>query len=852
VVATEEVELARVLEAGSTFAGFRIEAVIGGHGAQRVYRAVEGELGRVVTLRVLPADPATDAGFRQRFIAEARAVSQIDHPNVLPIYSFGEEDGLLFLAARFVPDGMDLPRHVRQHGPLEPLDAVLVATQAARALDAAHLAGVVHGTLRAENLVLVNSRGDDPPHLYVTGFGSADDENQDAGRPAHVADAWNRAPEQGTGRDPDGKVDQYALARLLYDCFATPTPTDGLPSDEHTADPTGRPLPPLSTIRPDLPSAVDGVLAQALAPDPRDRFGSCLELADALRLALLPRLDIDDGKTRIAAVPGSPLVAPASPDAPTAAPGRRDATGGDHAPLPAASASHGALPSPRSARRRALAWAAATTTVLLLAAAIAFGAGRGDRSGQPAAQPVVPGGTARLVARSLPPAWDPVHTTPDTEDMVLLRAVFDPLMTVTADGPVPFLAEAVEPNGDFTDWTIRLRPDVRFHDGAALTADVVRANLEARLQQPPARAELAPVTEVRTVDDRTVTVRMRSSWPAFTAALTGPSGLIVGPSMLGEPGRPPIGTGPFTVRDASPSSAVLEKQATYWRPGEPMLDRITLAAVPEPTSRTDEPANGRAQLAIIGRTGSEGAEPSGERVPAGSSVLAVIFNPRDPLLTDAAARRAVATALGTSTDAPLHEGPTDRTTATTAPTSSTGDDLRAALDASLGTQGNRRITVLYTDEDEPSPELTASIREQLRSAEVQVIGKRETPDAVIVNVRNGTFQVAIIEVPLGTDADALYPLLWAHAAGQPIAELAASDGVITGDPGAAIAAELDRARAESDPETRRQAYRRSLELLTEVGTVAWVTRLDLSVVAGDGLGFADTVGSPLARAGRQG
>src|SRR5690606_19410175 len=90
-----------------TFAGFSIDELVGRGGMSEVYRATDPALGRRVALKVMAPALSADAGFRDRFISEARAASHLDHPNVIPIYGAGEHDGRLYIAMRFVAGGAD-------------------------------------------------------------------------------------------------------------------------------------------------------------------------------------------------------------------------------------------------------------------------------------------------------------------------------------------------------------------------------------------------------------------------------------------------------------------------------------------------------------------------------------------------------------------------------------------------------------------------------------------------------------------------------------------------------------------------------------------------------------------------
>src|SRR3954463_11250616 len=153
------------LTPGTEFAGCRIEALLGTGGMGVIYRATELRLGRPVALKLISADGASDPAIRERFEREARLTAPIDHPNVIPVYAAGEEDGHLYLVMRYVP-GTDLHALLRREGRLEPQRAAAIVAQIGEALDAAHAAGLVHRDVKPANVLIAN--GD---HVYLSDFG---------------------------------------------------------------------------------------------------------------------------------------------------------------------------------------------------------------------------------------------------------------------------------------------------------------------------------------------------------------------------------------------------------------------------------------------------------------------------------------------------------------------------------------------------------------------------------------------------------------------------------------------------------------------------------------------------------
>src|SRR4051794_39368470 len=141
------------LQKGATFADHVIRGGCGRGGMGVVYRATHIPLEREVALKVIAPEFSSDHEFRRRFRREFHATASIQHPNVIPIYHAGEEDGLLYVTMRYV-DGTDLARLLGAGKRLEPETAADVVAQVAEALDAAHRAGIVHRDVKPANVLL--------------------------------------------------------------------------------------------------------------------------------------------------------------------------------------------------------------------------------------------------------------------------------------------------------------------------------------------------------------------------------------------------------------------------------------------------------------------------------------------------------------------------------------------------------------------------------------------------------------------------------------------------------------------------------------------------------------------------
>jgi predicted Ser/Thr protein kinase len=264
---------------------YRIEAEAGRGGMGVVYRARDPQLDRVVALKVIAPELASDSTFRARFARESQVTAGLDHPNVIPVYDAGEDDGRLFIAMRFV-DGTDLQRVLRERGALDPATAVDLVSQAASALDAAHARGLVHRDVKPANLLIT---GQERPHVYLTDFGLAKRDGS-SGQLTSTG-GWlgtpdYSSPEQGEGRELDPRSDVYSLGCVLYAALTGAAPFADVPrAGKGWAHMNERP-PRLRERRPEVPAALEPVLARALSKEPRDRYGSAGELARDARAAI--------------------------------------------------------------------------------------------------------------------------------------------------------------------------------------------------------------------------------------------------------------------------------------------------------------------------------------------------------------------------------------------------------------------------------------------------------------------------------------------------------------------------------------------------------------------------------------
>ncbi|SDD26565.1 serine/threonine protein kinase [Actinokineospora iranica] len=248
-----------------------------------MYRATDIRLGRKVALKVIAEHLTEDPEFRERFVDEARNTSAIDHANVVPLYDFGEVDGLLYIAMRLV-DGSDMASLIKD-GPLSPQRTLSLLSQVAEALDNLHELGLVHLDVKPAN-VLVTSRESAGEHIYVADFGLTR-----RGATGHrtrggdfLGSPTYAAPEHLRGEPVDGRTDAYSLACVLFACLAGRPPFQGQVPEVIQGHLNREP--PSLTEQVALPPAIDEVIRRGMAKNPGQRYGSCRELVAAARQAL--------------------------------------------------------------------------------------------------------------------------------------------------------------------------------------------------------------------------------------------------------------------------------------------------------------------------------------------------------------------------------------------------------------------------------------------------------------------------------------------------------------------------------------------------------------------------------------
>jgi hypothetical protein len=289
---TEEISSAVFSTApGRRIAGYQIEEELGRGGMAIVYRARDINLGRIVALKILAPQLASDDSFRQRFIQESRAAAAVDHPHIIPVFEAGKADGELFIAMRYVSTG-DVRSLLDASGALPVARAAGIVAQVASALDAAHAHGLVHRDVKPANMLLAESADGSSDHVYLSDFGLSKQSLAPTGLTAtgqFLGTLDYIAPEQIEGRPVDGRADLYALACATVEMLTGVPPFRRAENVALMYAQLSEPPPLLRERRPELPAAIDQVMGKALAKSPDDRYADCMDFAAALKAACTPQ-----------------------------------------------------------------------------------------------------------------------------------------------------------------------------------------------------------------------------------------------------------------------------------------------------------------------------------------------------------------------------------------------------------------------------------------------------------------------------------------------------------------------------------------------------------------------------------
>jgi len=260
---------------------YDIQRLLGRGGMGAVYLARERSLDRLVAIKILPPETAADADSRERFRREARTAAKLTHPNIVPLYAFGDVDGMLYFVMGYVR-GESLADRMRREGKLPADQARRIIKEVADALDHAHRQGVVHRDIKPDNILLDDESG----RPMLTDFGVAKARASGATLTevgAVVGTPYYMSPEQASGaRDIDGRSDLYSLGVMGYQMLAGRLPFEGESFQDVIVQHVTQEPAPLSALVPEVPADLTAAVMRCLAKEPGKRWADAESLETAI------------------------------------------------------------------------------------------------------------------------------------------------------------------------------------------------------------------------------------------------------------------------------------------------------------------------------------------------------------------------------------------------------------------------------------------------------------------------------------------------------------------------------------------------------------------------------------------
>ncbi len=263
---------------------FETRSLLARGGQAVVYRAYSRDRDAEVAVKVLSPSLSADPEFRQRFLDEFRSLAQLHHENLVEVYRYGVENGLVYIAMRMVSGGTLSDRLAVLDGPVDLVTTSRIISQVASALQHAHDHGLVHLDIKPSNILLGRA---DWPLLADFGITRAmETEQTDRGAIRIAGTPLFMSPEQSAGEPLDGRSDQYSLAVATFEMLTGQLPFQATTTEQLLNDHRFSPPPRPRSVNPGVPAPVEDVLLRAMEKDPNNRYPTIQGFGDALRLAV--------------------------------------------------------------------------------------------------------------------------------------------------------------------------------------------------------------------------------------------------------------------------------------------------------------------------------------------------------------------------------------------------------------------------------------------------------------------------------------------------------------------------------------------------------------------------------------
>jgi peptide/nickel transport system substrate-binding protein len=616
---------------GKQFGAYQIISPFGQGGMATVYKAYQPSMDRFVALKVLPRFHSADPEFLGRFEQEAKALAQLQHPHILPVYDFGESEGYTYFVMPLIKDGNLAECLADEQLSLERINQII--SQVGVALDFAHSRGFVHRDVKPSNILL-----DESGNCMLMDFGIAKiiEGSKEFTRTGGILGTpVYMSPEQGSGQKVDHRTDVYSMGIILYEMVTGKPPFEAETPVAIIFKHVHEPLPPPSTVVPEISDQVEKVILKSLAKKPDDRFKTMREMVDALSRAVVASQRIEPAAVELP--PTQIEFTPVLTEQPIKTPTRAEVVEvpaedeAEHEPSSVRTelerlGSIKGLPMRRILMLVGGIAAIAITTYFALERLSTNGADQGsvthtraptqssevftsptedqiDDQADPEESVLILGTTDSWT--SFDSAW--VYSYHDWE---LTHQCADGLLNIipgTAGDVEPALAESYEVSSDGLEYVFHLRQGVTFPNGDLFTADAVVFSLERIAPINEAEGQNAGllytsyVENVEKIDDFTVMIRMLGVFP-FTPQLVATNvWKIHNPNEWSatEAGtnNTACGIGPYVITSFTEGEEIIFERNESYHGDPPKTDKIIVRYFAESPAMTLALLNGEIDVA---------------------------------------------------------------------------------------------------------------------------------------------------------------------------------------------------------------------------------------------------------------
>ncbi|MDD4851427.1 MAG: Stk1 family PASTA domain-containing Ser/Thr kinase [Gemmiger sp.] len=258
---------------------YLVESLIGVGGMANVYRGTDSKTGDAVAVKVLKEEFLDNEELVRRFKNESKAISILDHPNIVKVYDVSVTDTMQYIVMEYI-DGITLKEYLKQRGgPLTWKEVVHFATQILSALDHAHSKGIVHRDVKPQNIMLLANGSIKMMDFGIARFSRA--QSQTVSDKA-IGSVHYISPEQAKGDKTDARTDLYAVGVMLYEMLSGRLPFDGSGAVSIAIKQISDAPTPLAQIAPDVPQGLRQITERAMAKDPEERYPSAAAMLEAV------------------------------------------------------------------------------------------------------------------------------------------------------------------------------------------------------------------------------------------------------------------------------------------------------------------------------------------------------------------------------------------------------------------------------------------------------------------------------------------------------------------------------------------------------------------------------------------